>query len=175
MKPLVLTIPIFLLAASSAGCKKTEPAADDAAADAAPVVDAAPEAAPADAAPEAAAPKPTTAVPVVPASLVAAGQVWSGNYVCQGTGSMTLRITRAAGGSVSAVNEFKHHAGKTGSFNMSGTFNAATRQLSLVAGAFIQQAPGIASVNLDGTVTADGKTYAGRVVGAGCSSFNLHR
>ena len=177
-KPWVMAIPIVLLGALSSGCKK--PSSD---ADAAPPEAAAP-ALVADAEAEAAAPvadasvedaaKPTTTT-AVPTGPITAGTVWSGNYVCQGTGSLTLRITRVAGNSVSAVNEFVHHAGKSGSFNMSGTFTPGTRQLSLVAGSWIKQPPGIAQVNLEGTVSADGHTIAGRVVAAGCSSFNIHR
>ena len=170
-----LAIPVLLLGGVANGCKKSgadadagpEAAAGDAdvdagAADAADASDANVE----DAA--------KTAKPVVPSSPIASGTTWTGNYVCQGTGQLTLRITRVAGNNVSAVNEFVHHGGKSGSFNMSGTFTPATRQLSLVAGAWIKQPPGMSQVNLNGTLSADGHNIAGFVVASGCSTFNVH-
>jgi hypothetical protein len=156
------------------GCKKKDDAAADAAAEAAAVTDAAPEpAAVADAAPEAAAPKPLTTA-VVTKDPIAAGQVWSGQYVCQGTGSMSLRITAVSGGSVTAVSSVTHHNGKTASFNMSGSFNAATKHLSLVGGSFNSNPGNLTAVNLEGNLSADNHNLAGFVVGTGCSTFNLH-
>jgi hypothetical protein len=179
MTPSVLASSILLLGALTSGCKKPVVVADAAPPEpeaAAPVPDAAVDTDATAAVDDAgAADSGVVKAVTAPAALIASGEVYSGNYVCGGTGSLTLRITKVAGNSVTAINEFKHHAGKQGSFNMSGTFTPATRHLSLQAGSWIKQPPGMVTVNLDGALTPDGHTIAGAVVGPGCSSFNVHR
>jgi hypothetical protein len=171
-----LSIPLFLALSIVAldGCKKKTADMGDAAADAAAEA-AAPEAddtsdASADAAPA------TTALaqPAGPPSPFAEGQNWSGNYTCTSTGTMTL-IIHAGGTHVTAVNSFKKD-GQSGQFKMSGTYQAATRHLHLAAGDWISRPGTWVPVDLDGKVSADGKTYSGSVIGpSGCSTFSVHR
>jgi Carboxypeptidase regulatory-like domain len=110
----------------------------------------------------------------------AAGQVWTGTYTCsQGLTSLNLRIQSVNGNSVNAIFDFNFSNGRcTGQFTMSGIYSASNRRLALNAGNFL---PGLNScdyvtVNIDGNVSNDNRTYSGTVDGRSntdCTTFSL--
>jgi hypothetical protein len=162
-------------AVHTTACKK--PAADaaaDAAVEAAPPASSGvPDAAPSETASEApslsAAPKPKA-----PTNPFASGDNWSGTYQCGAKSSTaTLKVTKVAGNSVSAIFDFKTGTGKSGSFQMAGQYVPAQKQLSLSPGAWVVQPAGVSQISLDGNVSADNRTYSGKATGPNCTTFSL--
>jgi hypothetical protein len=172
---LSLALILALSVVALDGCKKKGADAGDAAADAAPAADEAGAASDdtADASADTSAPAPTLTQPAGPPSPFAEGQNWVGNYTCTSSGTLTL-IVHSGGTKVNAVFSFKKDGG-SGQFKMSGTYNAAARHLHLAAGEWIAKPTNFATVDLDGKVSADGKTFSGSVIGPGCSTFSVHR
>jgi nucleoid-associated protein YgaU len=104
------------------------------------------------------------------------GESWFGSYQCGGkTSTLSLRIKKSTGNTVSAIFDFKTHDGTAGSYNMSGTFIPATHRLALNAESWIHQPNGFVTVNLDGTVSPDNRAFAGRALAAGCTTFLVRR
>ncbi len=104
-----------------------------------------------------------------------AGQRWVGSYVCaQGRTDLTLRITAASGDYVTALFEFRHGpTATTGVCTMSGGYQRASRRLPLRPVAWVQRPDGYIAVAMDGFVSEDGSTYAGRMQHASCGEFSL--
>jgi hypothetical protein len=104
---------------------------------------------------------------------------WHGVYGCaQGPTGLDLTITPLGARSVTAV--FSFHAIPQNPLLPSGEF-AMTRQvgpdghLLLRAGAWTVQPPLYVTVDLDGAFHPGSAEYRGRVLGPGCSFFNLRR
>ncbi len=103
-----------------------------------------------------------------------AGQRWVGSYVCeQETTPLVLRIITVTGARVDGLFEFTHPSDGEGAYRVSGSYVAAGRRLPLVPGEWVRQPPGYVAVAVDGTVSPDGSTYAGRMVHASCSGFSV--
>jgi WD40 repeat protein len=104
-------------------------------------------------------------------------QIWSGHYFCsQGRTSLALQITLVQGNAVDAVFAFSHtESSASGSYQVSGWYDPTRRRLALLSGAWIRQPPGYRSVDLSGTVSADGSTFAGSMLASGCSTFTVRR
>ncbi len=116
-------------------------------------------------------PAATPAAEVVP---FVAGQRWAGNYVCaQETTPMVLRIITVTGARVDGLFEFTHSSGNEGAYRVSGSYVAAGRRLPLTPGEWVRQPLGYEAVAMDGTVSPDGGTYAGRMLHPSCSEFSL--
>jgi hypothetical protein len=111
-------------------------------------------------------------VGVASAGAFAAGQTWSGGYVCtQGGTKLALHITSASP-TVDLVFDFETRTGVKGKYKMTGKLEPETRHLALRATSWIEQPPNFVTVDLDGTVSADGHSFTGRVVGPPtCSTF----
>jgi hypothetical protein len=59
---------------------------------------------------------------------------------------------------------------------MSGTFDPASKAVSLKATQWLNQPPGYRTVDLQGLVSSDLKTMSGQVVNAsGCTTFMVQR
>ena len=111
---------------------------------------------------------------MVAPSPFAEGQTWTGAYTCaQGDTAFTL-IIHTGTPHVNAVFSFKKGQ-VVGQFKMTGTYAGATRHLHLTAGEWINHPGTYTTVDMDGKVSPDGHTFSGSVVGAGCSSFSVHR
>jgi hypothetical protein len=108
-----------------------------------------------------------------PASI--SGQ-WLGAYTCgEGLIGLTLDIGEPLGEHVPATFSFyalpSNPGVANGRFWMGGSFTGNER-LSLAAGGWLQQPPGYELLDLDGTFSADRRTYSGVVVGsADCTGF----
>ncbi|TMQ17794.1 MAG: hypothetical protein E6J90_21760 [Deltaproteobacteria bacterium] len=104
-------------------------------------------------------------------------QIWSGHYFCtQGRTSLALQITSVRDNTGDAVFAFSHaESSASGSYQVSGWYDPTRRRLALLSGAWIRQPPGYRSVDLSGTVSADGSTFAGSITTSGCSTFTVRR
>lgn len=107
-----------------------------------------------------------------------AAGTWSGSYLCrQGRTSLTLTIT-GAGEDLEAVFDFGAHATNPdvpdGRFRMSGELDCEGK-LSLEPERWVQRPDGYVAVGLAGELEEDGELLRGRVVGAGCSGFEVQR
>jgi serine/threonine protein kinase len=111
--------------------------------------------------------------PPQPETPFAALQAWDGFYVCgQGKTNLTLRVESVAGRTVNVVFDFfVPTSGVRGSFKMAGPYDPATRKLKLKPGAWVQRPPNYETVPIEGVVSPDGATYAGRVLNPRCSTF----
>ena len=63
--------------------------------------------------------------------------------------------------------------GVRGIFEMHGGFQRAARRLPLQPGAWIERPRDYQTVAMDGTVSFDGSTYAGRILDPACGAFSL--
>jgi len=116
----------------------------------------------------------SAASPVVMA--FADGQTWNGTYTCtQGLTGVALHITHVSGNDVEAVFDFTVPSAPNGKYKMSGVYAPGTRHLRLEPGAWIVQPKGYGPVPVDATVSADGKSYSGRIDAQGCSDFAVRR
>ncbi len=106
---------------------------------------------------------------------VAAGQVWSGSYLClQGPTQADLRIGSVTGLSVEAVMSFSYAlTGTNGAYAMRGTYQPETRRLSLQPGEWIQHPPGWTAVGIDGLISPSGESYTGTLLSPSCTTFDL--
>ncbi len=103
-----------------------------------------------------------------------AGQRWAGSYTCgQETTPLVLRIISVTGLRVDGLFEFTHASDGEGAYRVSGSYIAAQRRLPLEPGEWVRQPSDYVAVAVDGTVSPDGSTYAGRMVHASCSGFSV--
>ena len=125
------------------------------------------------------APTPATAVIVaaVPETPFAAGQAWTGRYVCaQGITDLVVRIQAVQGNLVQAVFAFHHvPTGAAGEYELGGSWDPTSRVADLVPGAWIVQPPGYVTVGMRGTVAANGVEWSGTIQNPSCGSFSLQR
>ena len=128
--------------------------------------------------PAAPAPAPSPAIGITMfATKFNAGETWQGAYACgKGPGhhGLELQIVRGSP-AVEAIFHFTTPQRESGSFKMIGTYEPRERHLKLTAKDWIIHPPGLATVSLDGKMSADGRTYAGTVVGNGCRTFGVSR
>jgi len=110
------------------------------------------------------------------ASPFAAGQTWSGTYICaQGSTSLVLHIVAASPGRVDAIFEFNYLPKHVhGSNKASGRFDPTTREFDLLPGTWIEQPVNYVTVTLRGRITEDGRTYAGTIEGPSCTTFSVN-
>jgi hypothetical protein len=122
-------------------------------------------------------PKAATASAAIPVVIAFAdGQTWNGTYTCaQGLTGVALHITHVSGNDVEAVFDFTVPSAPNGKYKMSGVYAPGTRHLRLEPGAWIVQPTGYGPVPVDATVSADGKSYSGRIDAQGCSDFAVRR
>jgi hypothetical protein len=120
---------------------------------------------------------PTPPIPPPLASPFAAGQTWSGTYICaQGSTSLVLHIVAAARGRVDAIFELDYQPKHVhGSFKTTGTYDPSTRELDLLPGVWITQPVNYVTVTMSGRVSDDGRTYSGSIGGPSCTTFSIHR
>jgi hypothetical protein len=117
-----------------------------------------------------------TSDPSDSSAVFAAGQVWSGQYVCgQGKTDLVLRIKQVEGLRVAGVFEFAVSAQITGSFHIHGEYEPAMRRIAFQTGDWISQPAGYTQVGLMGHLDRSGGVIAGVVDGRGCSSFAVTR
>lgn len=107
---------------------------------------------------------------------------WSGVYVCnQGLSALRVSIARdPTGDGVTATFRFGPDARNPGvprgAYSMSGKkFGAEDKRLRLHAGPWISQPVGYITVDLDGYMRGSGLHISGKVLGPGCSGFDLIR
>jgi serine/threonine protein kinase len=107
----------------------------------------------------------------------AAGQTWSGTYICaQGSTSLVLHIVATSQRHVDAIFEFNYLPKHVhGSNKASGTFDPTTREFDLLPGTWIEQPVNYVTVILHGRVTEDGRTYSGTISGPSCTTFSVNR
>lgn len=104
-----------------------------------------------------------------------AGDHWRGTYTCpQGSTALDLVIVSVDGSDITDALFDYDWNGVTGSFHLSGTFDAESGHATFLDGAWISRPSSEwYSVGLDGTATES--SYAGLIVGKGCGSFSLTR
>ncbi len=117
------------------------------------------------------------------ASPSAVAGAWRGLYRCQQQiAGFDLTITSTGPGTVAATFGFYPVPNganiPTGSFRMSGEFDAATGRLVLRGEQWIHQPPNFLMVSLEGTLAprqGAGPVITGYVTGPGCNDFRLER
>jgi len=118
------------------------------------------------------------------------GQTWRGSYSCWlGEVMLELTIEDVAAVAVAtpigsaieiaAVFDFSHSAGN-GAFRLLGKYDVETSTASFVAGDWVREPVSNGSVNwatagIEGRVGADGRSFAGSIVGPGCTTFEVRR
>ena len=106
---------------------------------------------------------------------------WQGHYTClQGDTALTLTIRPAGSGmDVEGLFHFRASAANPGvpegCFKVAGRHDAATREVSLSAGTWLLRPFGYVSVDLEGRLGPSGDRLRGRVLGPGCTTFELRR
>jgi hypothetical protein len=105
-------------------------------------------------------------------------QIWKATYGCtQGLTGLTLVLTRVTETELTATFYFYAVPGNldvpAGMFSMKGTYDPATRTVSLRQDRWIQNPADYLMVDLRGTVDAAGRTFTGQVDYPGCSDFHL--
>ena len=117
----------------------------------------------------------TAAIPAHEANPFAAGQTWTGTYVCgQGLTNLVLHVARA-GANVDGTAEFTTKTNIKGVFKVAGPYSPPTRHLHLEGTEWVVRPGNFVTVNFDGHVSADGKTFSGNVQGPGCTTFSVKR
>jgi hypothetical protein len=103
----------------------------------------------------------------------AAGQQWVGTYRCaQGETDLVLRILHVDGARVDAVFDFEHvGSGAAGSYEVHGTVDPETHEVSLAPGAWRRRPRGYESVGMVGR--ASGERFEGRMDNAACGTFSV--
>jgi hypothetical protein len=121
-------------------------------------------------------PSTPQAAPPASASPFAAGQTWSGTYICaQGSTSLILHIVAVSPGRIDAIFDFNYLPKHVhGSNKASGRFDPTTREFDLLPGTWIDQPRNYVTVTMRGRVTEDGRTYAGRIEGPSCTTFSVN-
>lgn len=96
------------------------------------------------------------------------GQDWSGRYKCpHGETLVIVHVERVEGTHVEGALLFRDPAtGESGSYDVSGSYNASTGALALAAGAWIDAARGHPKESLSATV--QGRTMTGWVGSPAC-------
>ena len=105
--------------------------------------------------------------------------VWRGTYTCaQGVTGLILRVA-GAGEAVTASFEFfadpSNPGIPSGAYTMTGRYDTKSRALALRQERWVEQPPGYIMVDLDGTLSADGRTVTGRIANENCSDFTVSR
>jgi serine/threonine protein kinase len=107
----------------------------------------------------------------------------SGTRVCdEGRTDMKVVISSVKGLRVNAVLEFHHGSGHWGSYHLSGTYEPGGRRVSLRASKkWIDidvhdndDVEDFVPVGMDGRISADGKTFEGRMTSSPCTTFHMH-
>ena len=90
---------------------------------------------------------------------------------------MDLEFTSTDASDVGAIFRFRvSQRGSqtvTGSYRMSGTYDATSRRVNLKATDWIDQPPGYTMVDLSGTIDRTGTTLSGRMLNPSCSTFTV--
>lgn len=116
-----------------------------------------------------------TATPAHEANPFAAGQTWTGTYVCgQGLTNLVLHVAKA-GANVDGTAEFTTKTSTKGVFKVTGPYSPPTRHLHLEGTEWVVRPSNFVTVNFDGHVSPDGKTFSGNVQGPGCTTFSVKR
>lgn len=116
-----------------------------------------------------------------PAGPAAITGTWTGTYTClQGRTGLTLTIDEASPDQVRATFHFyadpSNPGVPSGCFNQTGSYDPATRRLTLAGGRWIVRPRDYETVGLVGTLDSAGAVLAGRVTQAeGCTTFRLER
>lgn len=104
---------------------------------------------------------------------------WIGTYQCaQGSTALELDIS---GSEDAIVARFAFSADASnpgvpsGSFMMTGRFDAKTATLTLVQQRWVNQPPGYIMVDMVGQIAATDRIYRGRITTEGCEGFLLKR
>jgi hypothetical protein len=105
---------------------------------------------------------------------------WVGHYTCpQGNTAVNLTVIEAKGGRVDAWFHFQappdNPSVPTGCYTMTGTYDAARRQLRLEPRAWLHKPPGYIMVALDGEVSTDGEALVGEIDHPACGAFATTR
>jgi hypothetical protein len=106
---------------------------------------------------------------------------WVGRYNCtQGITALSLIVAHGEGQAITATFNFgpvpENPEVPTGSYRMTGTYDAATRHMKLSGVKWINAPLGYAMVGLDGHMKSSGQTISGHVPDLfGCTNFEIHR
>lgn len=104
--------------------------------------------------------------------------LWQGRYHCaQGETALALQITAQTPTAVRAVFYFHALVGNPnvppGCFSMHGSYDPATRRLTLVPTRWLSHPPLYVWTGLSGTVGKDGAGLTGTIQGPACTDFAL--
>jgi len=105
---------------------------------------------------------------------------WTGRYICaQGVTALRLDVSRGSGNQIAATFNFgptpENPEVPKGAYTMAGTFDPASRHMTLKGVEWIEAPFLYVMVDLDGRINAAGNVIAGDVPGPGCTVFELRR
>lgn len=102
---------------------------------------------------------------------------WSGTYLCtQGPSKVDLLVEEVAGDQIRGVVSFEFEPMNTrGKFHVRGTYEASSRELRVVPGAWINKPSGWRPVGFTVKVDEAGQTLSGKMDHDTCGEITLHR
>ena len=115
-----------------------------------------------------------------PDRLTIAGD-WTGKYICtQGITALRLSIAQGAGETITATFSFgplpENPEVPKGAYRMTGTYDPASRHMTLSGVKWIHAPPDYVMVGLDGRMAASGEKISGYVPDLfGCTDFEVRR
>jgi hypothetical protein len=103
------------------------------------------------------------------------GTRWRGHYFCaQGKTDLDLRVTAVNGEKIHAVFDFTHHPTAVhGSYTLNGHRKPGDRWIKLEPDHWLEQPPGYVMVGLEGLLSADGRSFSGRITYESCDTFEV--
>src|SRR6202000_3197408 len=95
---------------------------------------------------------------------------YSGRYQCGQWNTFSLQVRDAGNGQITAVFHFAAPSG-SGTYSMTGHFDAETARFHLDPGRWITRPQVIGMVALDGSIDPQSGKLNGKVASAGCLDF----
>jgi hypothetical protein len=113
--------------------------------------------------------------PAPPRASFDQGTRWRGHYFCaQGKTDLDLRVTAVNGETIHAVFDFTHAPTAVhGSYTLQGRRKPGDRRIELQPDHWVEQPPEYVMVGLEGLLSADGRSFSGRITDETCGSFEV--
>jgi hypothetical protein len=106
---------------------------------------------------------------------------WTGKYICtQGITALDLHVANAGGNAIKATFSFgplpENPEVPKGAYEMKGSYDPATRRMTLKGVKWLKEPAGYIMVGLDGHMTDSGQKISGHVPDLfGCTDFEVFR
>jgi hypothetical protein len=103
-----------------------------------------------------------------------AGDVFRGTAICRrGPRTLVLHVEELDGGDVTGTVQVSARGSSSGTYRVTGTYQAAGHRLHLDAGDWTDESDDLDAADLDGSLGPAG--FQGRLASSGCSTFTLSR